>query len=1112
MALLCSVAAAYGQVVDTSTLIGQLERSALRGERRSIRDLATLLGDPKLEARARGVLARLSSIPAEQIDFARASKQEVLDFYYDAAHTIQWSPLLRTYYTTPIEQQAVDYELVELDAYQLSDRSMHLRKYIAYVEQAVEYESTSDLRDLVEKIADLHLVEGQAYLIGLTEGKAGELIGSDLDVCLHYLDQLLLRPSVEVSEVLFEFEQRGYLRHGSLAHYLSQLCNVPFSPSWTASKHRLRYKVLVDSLGGLSRVREFGYRESMPFTRDHFRTTVDYFGRILATESAPGFVKHNALLDLIATQHPRALFYVSSQFLAAKRELPTPHSSTYYLYLLRKLTNLGVMVRDDAGQYVYDLDVLGGPTARFNFVRYWASHYEDYDYDEHRGAFVNRHDHSLQTENLERLFRLLNSENDGVALGAYERLTRADPLEVLQLVGKYKDLLRNTNPKVPPLKDGHLTQTAKLTAYCIRNRVAFQPSATLSRQLDSLLGQLAPKQRVALENRLIASVKLPDLTAVEYWAAVHQYELDAGYSVGRVLDYAYNAHWDELVNDDALLRLYLKKAVLFSRMEGIGVSDNYLRKFNDLDADITARLESLLISESDQHITRALKRLLRQDGDVEEGLSDLDDFLENPGRFAKEEIADLGKPTLEQMSELLWRLNEGATRKEKVLYKHYLEQTLDVSMVPDLMSLLIRRDESPAEVAKLLSQIYHFRWQKNEGNPPELWLAYWQQHSQSYMQWGEQFYDRTVARIDTSAKLTGADLNAVLRSPHYQPKHRAVVLESLPKLVSNRHLFMLRFEPALQWSERGILSGLTLGYRDLQDLDKLFPEVPPAELVSYVLAEAADFDAEDRGKLFNAIMRKPWIEELLDDEAFAERAEEVAEPLRTYLAESEFLSEYEEQNTSLNLARLQFIGQDAVERLRLSVELDVDPAAKLRIQEAILSRLAYEDLGAALALVPQLAEVNGKRTYNFLSRDFGLPVFDLSRKSVIDTFIARQARLTEADLYVTYLEEFGLEVRLPDGTLDYALVRDILEFDIVLPFIGGGGNRRDLYTYGTIKLLELTEGTRLGYHPKLNENQLFYSYSASRRAATWLEYLLAKGKVSPRGPKARPSFNATSSN
>ncbi len=627
-------------------------------------------------------------------------------------------------------------------------------------------------------------------------------------------------------------------------------------------------------------------------------------------------------------------------------------------------------------------------------------------------------------------------------------------------------------------------------------------------RLDSLLLPLDPRLRIGLENRILAEAQLSELTAIEYWAAIHQYDLEAGFSVGRILDYAYSQHWDELTASDAQLRLFLKKAVLFSRMEGIGISDSYLIKFASIGPLARKRIEDLIRSESDKQISRTLKRLLAIDQAVQGGLSEVDDFLESPEVFTREEATELPPPTLEQLSELLWRTSDASTAKARSLYNAYLRQHLTLQIVPDLMSLLIREDH-PETVAGLLSTVYHYTWEDQTRVQSASWLEHWQAHNETYRKWGGAFYKQHVTKLKAAERVTGVELNAILTSPYFDPADRPLVLASLSKLASPRQLFMLRFTPALSWAEHTVLDPLPLKYKDLQDLDKLFDAADPAPLVDYILARAADLDAETMGKLVNELMRKPWIDDLLDDPGFA-YAKTFSAALEAYLEQSAYLSEFEEQYTTLNLARLAFIGKTAQERLQASLTLDVDAAARLRIQETILARVAYGDLAEVVSLYPRLQSSAGKRPYNFLNRDFGLPIFELTASADVDTFVARHTRLRPRDLYLAYLRDFGLDLELTDGRLDYVKIYQILSYDIVLPFIGGGGNRRDWYTYGVIRLLELDEGTRLGFHEKLNENQWFYSYTSSKRADAWSHYLLKTGKVSAAEAHLLPSFNTAS--
>jgi len=69
----------------------------------------------------------------------------------------------------------------------------------------------------------------------------------------------------------------------------------------------------------------------------------------------------------------------------------------------------------------------------------------------------------------------------------------------------------------------------------------------------------------------------------------------------------------------------------------------------------------------------------------------------------------------------------------------------------------------------------------------------------------------------------------------------------------------------------------------------------------------------------------------------------------------------------------------------------------------------------------------------------------------------------------------------------------LLSYDLVVPFLGEGGKYRDYYTYGLVKLLELHFKTTLDFHPKLNENQTFYTFNSYKRVMAWRSFLLDKG-------------------
>ena len=90
--------------------------------------------------------------------------------------------------------------------------------------------------------------------------------------------------------------------------------------------------------------------------------------------------------------------------------------------------------------------------------------------------------------------------------------------------------------------------------------------------------------------------------------------------------------------------------------------------------------------------------------------------------------------------------------------------------------------------------------------------------------------------------------------------------------------------------------------------------------------------------------------------------------------------------------------------------------------------------------------------------------------------------------------------------MDFEKIYNILKYDLVTPYVSTGGSKRDFYVYGIIKILELKFLTQLGFHYKLNESQVFYSYNSSKRVEAWLKYLVENRIYKPDNEGVK-SFN-----
>jgi hypothetical protein len=218
------------------------------------------------------------------------------------------------------------------------------------------------------------------------------------------------------------------------------------------------------------------------------------------------------------------------------------------------------------------------------------------------------------------------------------------------------------------------------------------------------------------------------------------------------------------------------------------------------------------------------------------------------------------------------------------------------------------------------------------------------------------------------------------------------------------------------------------------------------------------------------------------------------------------ISEYEEQITNLNINQIESIGKNLITKLQESIQSKKDPSTKALIQQSILARAHYNDIGKIVNLIDQLSSSQNFIPNLLLQKDFGLPIFYLESEETLKEIMAHHSQMTEFDFYKYYLKEFGVDFLTKKGKLDFKKIYDLLQYEIVTPFVGGGGSHRDQFTYGLIKLLELHFKTRLNFHEKLNENQTFYSFNSTKRAKTWRIYLTDNQLVKP-NKSSPPSFN-----
>lgn len=159
----------------------------------------------------------------------------------------------------------------------------------------------------------------------------------------------------------------------------------------------------------------------------------------------------------------------------------------------------------------------------------------------------------------------------------------------------------------------------------------------------------------------------------------------------------------------------------------------------------------------------------------------------------------------------------------------------------------------------------------------------------------------------------------------------------------------------------------------------------------------------------------------------------------------------------------------------------------------ILGHINYSQIPIALKALERYPFKYEWKKYRFLEHDFGLITGYLQNDTIRQEFLENHSKISEFEFYAYYLSQAGFDFKKIDGSLemnnlDYDKIYEMLKYDVVVAFVGGGGGKRNNQVYSLIKLLELTFETQLGYPKKLcNSNGA--ACSSDDRAWEWMVYL-----------------------
>jgi hypothetical protein len=1111
--------------VDCDKLILSLDQSLSKGNKRALRDVCTLLSEDypsECTASARMLLHRYTFFTPRELNIDHANRTDALNFYYDNAPKILFSEALQAFYWTPVEQQAHDSHfnitfapLYTPDETSLRDLHQHWEKALSLSNGA---EKARVMQRVIRDIGSLQTKEAWNWLLNLLNTNA---LGNQPNETYQTIAESLQDYTRdETLAALLAACHRGILTPETLTNVFLELTNIAIEPATS--------KQLLDSLQTLENMRESGYEAGLPFKEAFFYEKVDYYGKILCRSETAPWLQHNALRDLQATEHPRMLFYIAAQLRLH------PNQKFVFLNLLKKLIQKDILFNTDKVEDVKQ------------FVQYWAQHAEEYEWDKARHCFVSRTELAARTQSYESLFRRLNSKNDTAAINAFVALTDGEPLLITEMSEQYRSLLRAYNKNLPDMRHGYLEQMTLLKAYCKRNHIDLTLTPTCDSLVEILSYPCRQKERFNIENKLLKHLELNDITALEWYAFLHSSNTELSFSLGRVLDYFYSKEWKHIINDVEQLRLLLKKTVLFKQIGAVGACSAYGNKLLYEDPNFLNKLQNLLKTEEDEDISNQIRLLnlpatpvvLDKENKVyvNDKMGLLTAFLNDPTPFIHTDLKLLPIPNDSIFGRVTSLVQETKDPTIRRILFDYLSLHPYAELVPHLFRIIgdMRKVALPASdnavnndnsnptfsrvdlrVVELLEAIYNHDFDKEDPEQKkEAWRNMWKNDGQNYKLWNNLFFKQQMSYLKTNDSIGITAVNRVAASIHFTPRHRTTVLELLAKIKPIGEIRQLQLTEKISAAkELNYLAKFRFSHKELPHIVKLIEansDKADQKLWQFIHAQSKDYTLDQLTDFYNNLFKIKWFNLLLYAPHAGQKGErglallqrnQMIETLKAFLESGEIVSEYQEQACLLHIMELENVGKSLSEKLEATTKLEnVSPESKAAIQEAILGRIDYADIPVAVRYFHLLPP---EKTA-FLYKDFGLPIFDLDEKDKYD-LIFNVSNLAESKVYEIYLKKFGVDFQTAKGALDYEKIYEILKFEIVMPFTGGG-DQRDFFTYGIIKLLEFQFKTRLGFHEKLNENQTFYTFSAAKRAAAWLKFLETKGLVKP-DPSIPSSFN-----
>lgn len=1070
IAIICSIVSGahvylHGQVSPISDLILQAYSS---GKTQALRDIS-LLDKSTISSAQANLINHGQLIDIQDISYNPFSSENV-SYYYLHQKELQYYPHWGAYLRNDLAIPNTPYALI--------DRKDDFNNYSKKARLAYQYVQNQNYRKAAVIIDDISFIESlnsRRVLLEITKyiNKSGDAPKKYQALANSLKRVLSIHGDQHTFSELLKLKNKVEAQNQSESNNTESILNTNYLIETLAETQYTTHKkkqLLFE---------RYGISESF------FDHPIDYYGHILSKVTENDWSVSGHIIDIMINTHdPKALFYIASKWYQLSIKYPT--KANELAHILRHLLDHDIQVNSPNGVAYNSNNSELSIEGRKRILAYWINNYTNYEWNQELRKFVNKTILREDRQRLIALYKKLNDKSPTIALRAFKQLINHNPILLAEVDKRYSKKLLNYNDQLPSRKYKYLLQLTRLVDYCKFKGIHYK----LDTSTESLLTQLQESSDIKtirfLENKIVDQLTFDNITGLEIWAVIHSSISHIPYSTTRIIEIFYRRNLLKITKDHDLLFSFLKKAHLFRSFGDHGASKYYIDLLLESEDITLADLQDMRTYVNDEDVVSSLIYLIEhyETQDNAKSKINFDDFVKSPSLY-KSELNFIQIPSERKYLKNIKKHFAHFDATDKFTFLTWIHQALyypALSLLIDIRNsndLLIDFDNKEINSKDFVRIIIN---KMSAENKEQLTI------SEQNITILSQLYFDNLQILRESETLSINNLNDILGSDFYRPEDRQLIISSLGKLHPSRNIRFVKLRQKLNTEELKILLPQLSSRNALKYLLAITDVENNDSLVKYLIKIAKDKDYESAGAFFNDLFKKQWLSDYIDSSSTnADNKTEIQWIFTNYLENATTLSEFEEQQTILNIIQIELSGKDIDQKLNLVLNAFIPEDIKIQILKNLFIHIAFDELTIALDYFDEIEAIGGAQLFQFLNNDFGIPIESYSTKA-IEELKNDLNNLNAKDLYIKYLNKLGIDI-YTNGELNTKMALRLLKEDLVRPFVGTGGTVRDIYVYSVIKILELEFNENLGFHPKLNESQSFYKYTALKRRDAWVTYL-----------------------